>query len=212
MSLIRRRWLLAGVAVLTAVWAWPLPGAPLPAFSRHMIMHMAVVTVAAPLLAWSVAGTPLDPARRWPSTFSAIPASVAELVIVWGWHAPALHHAARHQTIAFIVEQSTFLTAGFALWVAAIGGTPRERRQRALAGVAGLLLTSMHMTLLGALIALTPRVLYHHTPSGSALPPLEDQQLGGAIMLVVGGVAYLAGGLILTAKDLLARAHSGSQP
>jgi putative membrane protein len=38
-----------------------------------------------------------------------------------------------------------------------------------------------------------------------ALPPLDDQHLGGAIMLLVGGVAYLAGGVWLTAGLLRAR-------
>jgi putative membrane protein len=68
--------------------------------------------------------------------------------------------------------------------------------------VAALLLTSMHMTLLGALIALSPRPLYAHAVGFSALTPLEDQQLGGAIMLAAGGVAYLAGGLWLVVELL----------
>jgi putative membrane protein len=34
------------------------------------------------------------------------------------------------------------------------------------------------------------------------LTALEDQQLGGTIMLLVGGAAYLAGGLWLMAKLL----------
>lgn len=57
----------------------------------------------------------------------------------------------------------------------------------------------MHMTLLVALLALTPRPLYLHAGGFSRLTPLEDQHLGGAIMLIVGGVSYLAGGLWLTA-------------
>jgi putative membrane protein len=65
----------------------------------------------------------------------------------------------------------------------------------------------MHMTLLGALLALPPRALYVHAghPAG-ALPPLDDQHLGGAVMLVVGGVSYLAGGLALVAALLRRRA------
>jgi putative membrane protein len=76
---------------------------------------------------------------------------------------------------------------------------------RTAAGIVGLLLTAMHMTLLGALLALAPRPLYAHLEGVSRLTPLEDQHLGGAIMLLTGGVAYLAGGLWLTA-GLLRRA------
>ena len=61
-----------------------------------------------------------------------------------------------------------------------------------------LLLTSMHMTLFGALLALTPRPLYDHAGHFASPAPLEDQHLGGAIMLLVGGLSYLAGGLWLT--------------
>ena len=39
----------------------------------------------------------------------------------------------------------------------------------------------------------------------SGLTPLEDQHLGGAIMLLVGGVSYLLGGLWLTVGLLRGR-------
>ena len=71
----------------------------------------------------------------------------------------------------------------------------------------GLLLTSVHMTLLGVLLALTPRVLYEGHAHATALTPLRDQQLGGAIMLVVGGVAYMVGGLGLAADALFGSAE-----
>jgi putative membrane protein len=57
----------------------------------------------------------------------------------------------------------------------------------------------MHMTLLGALLALTPRPLYHDAVGISALTPIQDQHLGGAIMLLIGGLSYLAGGLWIMA-------------
>jgi putative membrane protein len=62
-----------------------------------------------------------------------------------------------------------------------------------------LLLTFMHMTLLGALLALSSRALYAHDHVGPAA--LDDQHLGGALMLLGGG-AYLVGGLWLTARLL----------
>jgi putative membrane protein len=136
-----------------------------------------------------------------------IPLSLVELVIVWVWHAPALHEAARNAYFGLVLEQGSFLIAGLLVWLSAFGGDPAQRVQRAGAGVTALLLTSMHMTLLGALLALTPRPLYAHVTGDSPLTPLEDQHLGGAIMLFVGGVAYLAGGLWLTA--VLVRERAG---
>jgi putative membrane protein len=63
------------------------------------------------------------------------------------------------------------------------------------------------MTLLGALLALPPRPLYMHGGRGGAVTALEDQHLGGAIMLLAGGLAYLAGGLAL-ALVVLKRARA----
>jgi putative membrane protein len=167
-----------------------------------MTMHMGVVAVAAPLLALGVAGGRLDPVRQAPGWFPPLPASVLELVVVWAWHTPALHHAARQGTVWLVLEQGMFLLAGLGVWLSVLGGDARRRTHRTAAGVVGLLLTAMHMTLLGALLALTPRPLYAHGDGFSGLTPLEDQHLGGAIMLLVGGVAYLLGGLWLTVELL----------
>jgi putative membrane protein len=195
-----------GLATLAAAWLGPLPALAPHSFSAHMTMHMAVVAVAAPLLAFAVAGSRVDPAARWPILFAAIPASVLELLVVWGWHAPALHHAARGGATALAAEQASFLAAGLLVWIAAVGGGAGQRANRTAAGIVALLLTSMHMTLLGALLALSPRPLYAHavTLVGDAAA-LDEQHLGGAIMLLVGGAAYLAGGLWLAARLVAAR-------
>ena len=200
LSLPRLALLAAGLLTLAVVWLGPLPELARGAFSAHMAMHMSVVAVAAPLLTLAVAGGRFDPVRRTPVLFAPIPASLIEFIIVWTWHAPALHHMARHSAAGLIVEQGSFLLAGLLVWLSALGGDASNRSDRTAAGVMGLLLTSMHMTLLGALLALTPRPLYIHTGAFSGLTPLEDQHLGGAIMLLVGGVSYLTGGLWLTAK------------
>jgi len=202
------------IAVLTlaALWLTPWASLGMAPFSAHMVVHMGIVAVAAPLLALGVAGSVVDPVARLPALFPPIPVSLAEFIVVWAWHTPALHHAARHPGIASLAEQGMFFLAGLWLWLAVFGGTRDERRGRAGSGVLALLLTSMHMTLLGALLALAPRPLFAHGTADAthgqnplALAALADQHLGGAIMLLVGGVAYLAGGLWLTA-GLLRRA------
>ena len=182
----------AGLLVLAAAWLGPLPSLASHVFSAHMTMHLAVMAVAAPLIAYGLAGSRFDPVRVAPRLFSPVLASAAEFVIVWTWHAPALYQAARHDAFAFAAEQITFLLAGLWLWLAVLGGEPHIRLARAATGVVVLLLTSMHMTLLGALLALGPRPLY--ADAHSSLP---DQHLGGALMLLVGGSVYLAGGLWL---------------
>ena len=178
--------LVPGALALAALWLGPLPALAERSFAAHMALHMGVVAVAAPLLALPLAGRPL------PAFFAPVPLSALEAVVVWVWHAPALHHAARHGILALAAEQGSFLASGLLVWLASVA------RGRAGAGAAALLLTSMHMTLLGALFALAPRPLYG--PHG-----LDDQHLGGVLMLLIGGVSYLAGGLWLTARLLRGR-------
>jgi putative membrane protein len=93
-----------------------------------------------------------------------------------------------------------FLLAGLLVWLSALGGGDGGGQARRAAGVVALLLTSMHMALLGALLALTPRPLYHQ--HGKFPAALDDQHLGGALMLLAGGLVYLAGGLGLTRRVL----------
>jgi putative membrane protein len=194
---MRRAIVIAGLFTLALAWFGPLPQLAQRAFYAHMIMHMAVVAVAAPLLALGIAGQRFDPVRLAPKFFAPIPASILELVVVWAWHAPALHHFARHDSTGLMAEQGMFFMSGLLVWLAAFGGDS-ARGNRGAVGVVGLLLTSMHMTLLGALLALSPRPLYAHAETEAGLTAIADQHLGGAIMLIAGGVSYLAGGLYLT--------------
>jgi putative membrane protein len=193
-----------GVALIVLAFAWvgPLPALARHSFAAHMTMHIAIVAVAAPLLALAIAGTRADPVRTMPRVVAPIAASMIELVVVLAWHVPALHQAARQQAVTFALVQASFMGAGVLLWIAAVGGDREQRRLRAGAGIVALLFTSMHMTLLGALFALTNRPLFQHGPPTAGLASVADQHLGGVIMLLVGGASYLVGGLWLTSVVL----------
>lgn len=194
--------LVCGTAALAALWLGPLPRLSAQSFSAHMTMHMGVVAVAAPLL--GLGAQAMRPALVGSPFVPAIVASVVELAVVWGWHMPGPHHAARTVTSALVLEQGMFFASAFAVWFFSLAGG-RYASASAGAGVLALLLTSMHMTLLGALIGLASRPLYPHPAAvGDAL---ADQHLGGAIMLIVGGTVYLAGGV-----GLAARLVRGPQP
>jgi putative membrane protein len=158
----------------------------------HMAAHMLAVAVAAPVLVFSSPskrGVP--PSRERSVLASPLLWAMVEFFVVWAWHLPALRGLADMNPALALAEQALFLGVGVMLWRAALG-RPAE-------GVAALLLTSMHMTLLGALIGLAPRPLYammamHPAPG---LDALADQQLGGVVMLLVGGASYCLGGLWL---------------
>jgi putative membrane protein len=197
MRLRQRACLGAGAAGLALLWLGPLSEQSRHSFAAHMAVHMGLVAIVAPLLAVGVAGGRLDPSMRRPRLFNPIVASAAELLAVWVWHAPLLHAAARAHSGVWLVEQLSFLAAGLWLWLSACGGTALAGGARAWSGVAALLFTSIHMTLLGAIFALTPRDLY-----GGHAPSLHEQHLGGGIMLIVGGASYLSGALWLAMSGL----------
>ncbi|WP_235035168.1 cytochrome c oxidase assembly protein [Roseomonas sp. 18066] len=186
----------AGIGVLALAWGGPLYAALGPSFTGGMVRHMAVVAVAGPLIAIGLSGGRFDVTTRWPRLAGPIAASVFEFLAVWGWHLPGPHNAASTSLGFRGLEQGTFLAAGLLLWMASIGPGARGA-----GGIVALLLTSMHMTLLGALLTLAPRPLYDHEAC-LGLTVLEDQSLGGVVMLLVGGAAYLAGGLVLAARLL----------
>jgi putative membrane protein len=236
---------IAGLAVLLFAWAGPLPHLVPQSFAAHMGLHMLVVGVAVPLIAAALAP------RLAITSALALPiiVSLLDFVVVWGWHAPALHHASRSEPLVLVAEQLSFFAISLLVWLVALAGQGAERLpsplrggvggrpmiadepppsfpplkgeggagaawlgaqaayrgNAALGGAMALFFTSMHMTLLGALLGLSPRPLYedHHGGEGwLGLSPLADQQLGGVVMLAIGGVVYLAGGLILMARVL----------
>lgn len=182
-----------GVAVLGLAWFWPTP-TPLWPFADHMVRHMAVIAVAAPLIALSLRGAALP-------AVPPLPATLVEFATVWGWHLPAAHAAAQTSAFWFAAEHASFLAAGLALWLAVL------HPGRQLAGAGGMLLTSMHMTLLGALLILAARPLYPSAICGGA----ADQQMGGMIMLGLGTPIYLMAGLVLTGLALSGRALGGPE-
>jgi putative membrane protein len=199
---MRRLALAAGLAVLALLWLGPLLGPWRQSLLAGMVAHMGVIALAAPLIA---IGLPWRLGQAMPASLPLL-ASGLELAIVWGWHAPLMREAATAVPVVLAAEQGSFLAAGLLLWSTSLATTGRH----AAIGAGALLFTSIHMTLLGALLTLSPRPLYGSqdvTCFGLVLDARQDQQLGGVLMLLAGSVAYLTGGLILGRRLLAPEPH-----
>lgn len=187
-------WLLAGALILAGLWLGPLPAMSRTAFSAHMLLHLGVVALVAPLLAVGLvqAGLKLNEhMRSWMALAFAM-----EMVVVWGWHAPFLHEAAARNVWVFVVQQLSFLLVGLAVWWV---GLAAQRRKDQVTAMLGFALTLMHMTMLGVLLIMAPELIY---PADLCLgafgfEQLEDQRFGGVLMAAWGGLAYLVGGIVL---------------
>jgi putative membrane protein len=192
--------LFAGALLLALLWLGPLPGMARRAFSPHMILHLGVTVVAGPLIAFGLIGLARDRTIRHPIAL-ALAASLFEMLVVWGWHAPVLHELAAARLSAFVAQQASFLAAGVLIWAAAFMGNSRVT---AGVGLVAMLFTFMHMAMLGLLLTLAPDLVYAPAFCLGAwgLDPLDDQRLGGALMAVLGGLPYLVGGLALAWRML----------
>ncbi|HEX3990665.1 MAG TPA: cytochrome c oxidase assembly protein, partial [Acetobacteraceae bacterium] len=116
-------------------------------------------------------------------------------VAIWAWHAPAFFDAALANVVFHRLQHLSFLATAVLFWWSVL--------RRSNAGVAAwhLFITMLHTSVLGALMALAPRVLYEVQTAAAAdwgLTPLEDQQLAGIIMWVPAGTVYAGAVLALT--------------
>ena len=185
---------LSALLILAGLWLGPLPAMSRTAFSAHMLLHLGVVALVAPLLAGGLvrAGLRLrGHMRGWLTLAFAM-----EMLVVWGWHAPALHEAAARNAGVFVLQQLSFLLVGLGVWCL---GLAAQRRADQIAAMLGFALTLMHMTMLGVLLIMAPKLIY---PADLCLgafgfAQLEDQRFGGVLMAAWGGLAYLLGGVVL---------------
>ena len=190
-------------------------------FSVHMAQHELMMVVAAPLFvmsrpleAWTWA---LSPAlrrgfaafarrpllrRAWSATTEPIGAWALHAIAIWGWHIPALFDRALVDETIHGLQHASFLATALAFWWSVLG---RAARRVDANGLASLFTTMLHTGALGALLTFAPSVWYPHYLSVEwpGLTALEDQQLGGLVMWVPAGLAYLGAGLALAARWLM---------
>jgi len=173
----------------------PFPG-PL---SGHMAQHIVLMNLLAPI-AMLVLRRHLP--RRLGRSLTA--ASVVQLLVLWGWHAPPALEAALGSLLLHLTMQASLLTAALWFW-AAVVATVGEDRWRAMVA---LLITSKLFCLLGVLMVFAPRAIYAvlgpaaHTMHGGSFNPLADQQLAGLLMLVACPATYLVAGVVIATRWL----------
>jgi putative membrane protein len=194
--------------LLAAALASPLAELSRTMFSAHMVVHEILMVAAAPLLvlsrplaavAWLVPGTaarlkpPLSASFRWLA--SPLAATVLQGAAIWLWHVPDFFRAAVTHDGLHLLQHITFFGSALLFWHA----MHRIGRSRYGAATGYLFLTSVHTNFLGALLTLSPHVLYP-AAGGFGMSPLEDQQLGGIIMWMPGGVAYAVAAFIMAGR------------
>jgi len=208
----------AGLAAVAVALASPLEGAAGALFSAHMLQHLLLVLVAAPLL---VAGLPPLPvraappwARRWLDVLlHPVVVWALATVTLWAWHLPVLYDAAVRNDVLHAFEHATLLGTALLVWAVVWGKGPRPAAVPE--ALALLFATMLASAALGAILTLAGSPLYgvHATTTEAwGLTALQDQRLAGGIMWVPAGLVYMAVMAGLLARWLDAAAPSGSSP
>lgn len=218
----------AGWLALAGALLSPLHGLGEHFFTFHMIEHEIIMAVAAPLLAlarpvgvalWSLPRR----ARRalaslaggrvarslWRHLTTPRNATIIHAVALWIWHAPLLLETALNHPGLHRLQHLAFFGSAILFWWALL------RRADPGAATGHVFVTMLHMSGLGALIALSPRLLYPVQTTEAlrwGLTPLEDQQLAGLLMWVPAGTVYAAAALVFARTWITRSSQSWRQP
>lgn len=185
-------------------------------FSLHMVQHMLLVVVAAPLI---LLGAPIRPIlrgmpRSWRTAVvrpiarnAAVRALlhtlshplVAGALYVGGlyaWHIPLLYDAALQDEVVHVAEHLWFTVTALLFWSCVIDPEPFRSRLPYPARIVYLLLAGAGQnTILGGLLAFSTRLLYRSyegRPERYGIDAVVDQRVGGGIMWVPGDLIFLA--------------------
>ncbi len=191
-----------GLGLLGFTLLSPLDAMASQLSSAHMVQHMVLMTIVAPLLVVGApglicfCGTPAATRRGvlrvrrliGPATLHSVSNPWLSWTVyaaaIWAWHLPVFYQAALENRVWHDLQHLSFLAAAFLFWRVLLDPVSRNRLSPGL-GVLYLFTTTLHATVLGVFMTLSPVVWYPAYEGRSSwwgLSGLEDQQLAGLIM------------------------------
>lgn len=171
-------------------------------FSGHMVQHLILTLVVPPLM---ILGTPawmLRPLLRRPALFPAARkvTSITWCFVIFNvvlsfWHLPPLYNLALANHGIHILQHLMFIAASVLMWWPLLSPLPELPRAAYPAQMLYCFLMVIPMSIISIYIAMADTLLY---PAYAAAPrilgitPMQDQQYGGLIMWIPGGVFFYA--------------------
>jgi putative membrane protein len=209
----------AAIIAIVIALVSPLEAASAATASAHMIQHVLLILVAAPLfvvsrpLAAFLRGLPPQIVRaaatRGRSLLTAVRSSRAldaaivvwllHAGVLWVWHAAVPYGAALDNRLVHFGEHATLIITALLFWRVVLGPRVEARRRYALSA---LLVFTMGLQSVFLSVLLTFSVTpwysaYAGTTRAWGLDPLADQQLAGVIMWVPAGTIYVGAAIAL---------------
>lgn len=213
---------LCSLAILFVALISPLHALSEELVSAHMVQHMLLMVVAAPLFMLGSPGLILtwgfEPSwrpflarwRRWLDAGTVgRPASawMVHAATLWIWHLPVAYEAAVVDPFVHDAQHLSFFGAACLFW-RSLFAPVRRLQLNPLVAVIALFTTSLHAMLLGVFMALSPVIWYEAYASHTVvwgLTPLEDQQLAGLIMWMPACLVYPAAAVAVFGNWLATR-------
>jgi putative membrane protein len=189
----------------------------------HMLKHLLLMTIAAPLI---LAGAPSFPltsglpklfihkhcflatplARGLRSGFTnPVLCWLAGTVAVIGWHLPVAFQLGMRSHWVHSIEDGSFLMAGLLFWSPIMQSSQTATRSPRWSMALYLFLATLPCDILSAFLVFCNRLVYPFylsTPQLFSLAPLEDQECAGALMWVWVKFAYLIPAVAITVQML----------
>ncbi len=164
-------------------------------FAAHMVQHLLLADLAPILLLAGLSRAFLRPAvrrlrpleERLGPLAHPVAALVAYVGLMWLWHVPAMYELALDHAWAHALEHASFFTAGMAFWWYLIEPVPPRQRLTGAWSLGYLATAKVLMGLLGVVLAFAPDALYgayEDAPRTWGLTAVEDQNVGGLVMMV----------------------------
>jgi putative membrane protein len=210
--------------------AWVAIASPLSALDDelltvHMVQHLLLMTVAAPLillgapaitllhgLPQRIARESLGPVLRWPplqrfghTLTHPVACWLAGTGAVMTWHVPALFELALRSEGWHIIEHACFFAAGLLFWWPIVQPWPSVARWPQWSAPLYLFLATLPCDALSAFLTFYGRVVYPSYLSAHRvfeISALQDQQWAGPLMWVWVTFAYLAPAVAVTVQIL----------
>ena len=186
-----------GLAALWVAVASPVSHLDHHLLTAHMVQHLLLMLVAAPLVLLGV-GSSLPVHWRPNLVVSWLAGSLTVTI----WHVPAIFEFAVRSPFWHAFEHASFFVAGIVFWWPAVH-SGFEAQSWSLPIY--FFLATLPCDVLSAFLAFCGHVVYPPYSSGHrhfGLSPLDDQALAGALMWVTVTFAYLIPALVLTARLL----------
>ena len=218
------------------VLVWTAVGSPLATLDHHsltihMMKHLLLMTVAAPLI---LAGAPAFPlVCGLPRVFikshrprTSVPARWFKRCLrhpVWcwlagtgaviGWHLPVLFQSGMRSLGIHILQDLSFLVAGFFFWWPIMQSPASATKPPQWSMALYLFLATLPCDILSAFLVFCNRLVYPSYLSTSqvfSMAPLQDQECAGALMWVWVTFAYVIPAVAITVQ-ILSRPNIESQ-